>query len=116
MKLEGENVLLRVFVDSFQQWHHAALYEVIVERARRRNMAGATVLQGIEGFGMSGLILRERRWALANDHEVIVEVVDSGDKINAFLAEIEPMLKDAVVTTERARVVTYRHSAKGQQP
>lgn len=116
MKLEGEQVLLRIFLDSFQKWRFQPLFEVIVQRARQRGLAGATVLQGLEGFGMSGVILKERRWALANDHEVVVEIVDSSEKIDSFLSEIEPMLQNVIVTTERAHVVMYRRNgSKGDK-
>ncbi len=110
MKLEGEQVLLRIFVDSFQKWRFRPLFEVLVEHARHHGLAGATVLQGLEGFGMSGVILKEKRWALANAHELIVEIVDTREKIDAFLAEVEPMLQNVIVTTERAHVVMYRRN------
>jgi PII-like signaling protein len=115
MKLEGEQVLLRIFIDSFQKWHFRPLFEVIVDKARQRGLAGATVLRALEGFGMSGIILKERRWALVNDHEVTVEIVDTRENIEAFLAEIEPMLRNVIVTTERAHVLIYRRDQKGKK-
>ena len=54
MKLAGENVLLRIFVDTFKKWHHVPVYEAIIERARRDHLSGTTVLEGVEGFGQSG--------------------------------------------------------------
>ena len=110
MKLEGENVLLRIFINVFQRWHHHSAYEAIVERAHKEHMAGATVLEGLEGFGLNGVILKERAWRIANDREVIVEIVDTKEKIDSFLALIEPMLQDAIVTLERACVIYYRHN------
>jgi len=107
VKLEGESVLLRIFLDTFQKWHHRPVYEAIVVRARAELLAGATVLAALEGFGQSGHLLRESVWHLSNDREVIVEVVDTAEKIDAFLAAIEPMLGDAVVTLERAHVAFY---------
>jgi len=116
MKLEGERVLLRLFLDSFQKWRFRPLFEVIVDHARQCGLAGATVLRGLEGFGMSGVILQERRWALANDHELVVEIIDTREKIDAFLAGIEPMLQNVIVTTERARVVLYRGEPQKGSP
>ncbi|AXA36181.1 MAG: DUF190 domain-containing protein [Candidatus Hydrogenedentota bacterium] len=107
MKLEGEQVLLRIFVDSFRRYRHRPLYEAIVEHARRRGYAGATVFEGIEGFGMSGIFLKEKRWALANDREMVIELVDTPQRLDALLEELEPMLEDVVVTRERAKVVRY---------
>lgn len=108
MKLEGENVLLRIFLDTFQKWHHRPVYEAIVERAQAEHLAGATVLAALEGFGQNGQLHKESPWHLSNDREVIVEVIDTAEKIDGFLAEIEPMLQSAVVTLERAHVVLYR--------
>jgi len=112
MKLEGENVLLRIFLDTFRKWHHQPLYEAIVERARKDGMAGATVVEGIEGFGQNGKFLKDSAWHLSNNREVIVEIVDAPEKIDAFLQSIEPLLADAIVTTERAQVILYRHKEK----
>lgn len=108
MKLEGENVLVRIFLDVFQQWRHRPLYEVLVETARNHNMRGATVLEGIEGFGQKGPVLKENFWRVSNNREVIVELVDCRERIDSFLNLIEPMLQDAIVTQERAHVILYR--------
>ncbi len=113
MKLEGEKVLLRVFLDTFQKWHHRPVYEVLVERAQAERMAGATVLESLEGFGPQGEILRDSPWRLGNPREVIVEIVDTREKIEAFLTSVEPMLEDALVTLERAHVMIYRAERKG---
>lgn len=115
MKLEGENVLLRIFLDTFQTWHHRPLYEVMVEKARQEGLAGATVLEGLEGFGQRGQLLKERAWSLRNNREVVVEIVDASEKIEAFVTGIEPMLQDAIVTLERANVLHYRHEEGKKQ-
>ncbi len=109
----GEQVLLRVFLDTFQKHRHRPVYELLVERARSEGVAGATVLRGLEGFGQNGRILRESPWRLANDREVVVEFVDAPERIDAFLGSVEPLLQDAVVTLERAEVVFRRGCAEG---
>lgn len=109
MKLEGENVLLRVFLHTFQKWRHRPVYETIVMQARKEGLSGATVLAGVEGFGQNTGLLKEHTWQIANDREVIVEIVDTQDRIEAFLASIEPMLQDTIVTLERAHVIHYRN-------
>lgn len=114
MKLEGENVLLRIFINIFQKWHHRPVYEAIVETARKEQMSGATVLEALEGFGQNGNVLKENLMKLSSDREVIVEIVDTPEKIEAFLRTVEPMIRDAVVTTERAYVVHYRHAERGE--
>jgi len=113
MKLEGENVLLRIFLDTSVRWHHRPLYEALVEMARSEHLAGATVFEGVEGFGQGGHVLKSSAWHIVNPREVVVEIVDSAEKTRSFLAAAEPMLGDAVVTMERARVIHYR--TKGKQ-
>lgn len=107
MKLEGDQVLLRIFLNTFQQWHHRPLYEVIVEKARKEHMAGATALIGLEGFGQTGVLLKEHAWRLSNDREAVVELVDTAERIETFLGLIEPMLQDAIVTREKVHVLSY---------
>ena len=108
MKLEGENVLLRIFLDTYKKWRHVPAYEAIVEKARHEHMAGATVLECLEGFGQNGQMLRDNPWRLSNNREVVVEIVDKEEKIKKFLDLIEPMLGGAIATLERAHVVYYR--------
>jgi len=108
VKLEGEQTLLRFYLTSFVRWHYRPLHEAIVDAARRENMAGATVLQGIMGFGGGGVVLKERAWTLGNELPVIVEVVDTTERIDAFLEKVEPMIREGMVTLERARVISYR--------
>jgi len=77
-------------------------------------MSGATVLEGVEGFGQNRILLKENPWRIANDQEMIVEIVDTKEKIDTFLASIEPMLQDAIVTLECAHGVHYRSKGKGE--
>jgi uncharacterized protein len=114
MKLEGENVLVRFFVDTSRQWHRRPLYEALVELAHTHHLAGATVLEGVEGFGQRGHVLKESHWHVTNAREMIVEIIDTRHKAEAFLEIVEPMLGDTVVTLERAHVIHYR--TKGTEP
>jgi PII-like signaling protein len=115
MKLEGDRVLLRIFLNTFQKWHHRPLYEAIVEKARKERMAGATAFIGVEGFGQNGVLLQEHPWRLANDREVIVEVVDTEEKTDSFLSAIEPMLQDAIVTREKVHAISYRRKGESTE-
>jgi hypothetical protein len=112
MKLEGDQVLLRIFLNTFQKWHHRPLYEVIVESARKEHMAGATAFIGVEGFGQNGILLEEHPWQLTNDREVIVELVDTVEKTGAFLSLIEPIIQNAIVTKEKVHVISYRRKGE----
>jgi PII-like signaling protein len=110
VKLEGEQVLLRVHLSSFEKWHTGTLYEALVEKARRDRLSGATVLAGVEGFFGSGPMLGGKRHLLRLERPVVVEIVDSEEALQGFLAAVEPMLRgrSVLVTLERARVIHYR--------
>ncbi len=108
MTIEGEGKLLRIFIGENDQWNHRPLYEEIVNAARERNIAGATVLRGIEGYGRSSHLHTTRILRLSEDLPIIVEVVDSAEVIDAFLAEIDQMITGGMVTVERVEVRAYR--------
>lgn len=115
MKLEGEQVLLRMHLSNFTKWHTGPLYEALVGRARKEHLAGATVLSGVYGYVARGRFLGERLQALQVERPVVVEIVDQEEALQRFLAAVEPMLKGhaVLVTLERAQVVHYRSGEKG---
>ena len=108
MKLDAEQVLCRFHLSSFVRHHEEPLYQWIVETARHDGMQGATVLKGIMGLRPDGSVLRERRWAIAQELPVIVEVVDGPRRIESLLARVEPVFSEGEITLERAHVVFYR--------
>lgn len=108
MKLAGEGRLLRIFIGESDQWHHKPLYHEIVEMARREGMAGATVLRGIEGFGAHSRIHTTRILSLSEDLPLVVEVVDTTEKVRTFLERIDPMIGEGLVTVEPVEVHLYR--------
>jgi len=89
MKLAGEGLLVRIFIGESDRWDGASLYEAIVQRAREKGLAGATVLRGVEGFGAHNLIHTARIMRLAEDLPIIIEIVDQKEKIEAFLPELD---------------------------
>lgn len=115
MKLEGEQVLLRLHLSNFAKWHTGPLYEALVGRARKEHLAGATVLSGMFGYVDHGRILGEHPNALQVERPVVVEIVDEEEKLLRFLELVEPMITDhhTLVTLERAHVVHYRGGEKG---
>ena len=115
MKLEGEQVLLRMHLSNFARWHTGPLYEALVVRARKEHLAGATVLSGIFGYVDRGHVLGEHPNALQVERPVVLEIVDEEEKLMRFLELVEPMITDhhALVTLERAHVVHYRGGEKG---
>jgi len=105
--------LLRIFIGESNKHGRKPLYEWIVEQARSQGMAGATVLRGIQGFGANSLIHTTKILRLSEDLPVVVEIVETEEKIEAFLQSIDHAITDGLVTVEKARVRMYR--ANGRQ-
>jgi PII-like signaling protein len=108
MKLAGEGLLVRIFIGESDRWDGASLYEAIVQRAREKGLAGATVLRGVEGFGAHNLIHTARIMRLAEDLPMVIEIVDQKEKIEAFLPELDAMIPEGLVTLEPVQVIIYR--------
>jgi len=108
MKLEGEGLLLRVFVGENDRWHGRPLYEAIVTRSREAGLAGATVLRGLMGFGAKSRIHTAKILRLSEDLPIVVELVDTAEKIEKILPILDEMVADGMVTMEKVRVIAYR--------
>jgi PII-like signaling protein len=109
MERETEAVLLRLFIGESDHWDGKPLHTAIVEKARQEGLAGATVLRGLEGFGARSVIHTARLLDLSTDLPIVVEIVDTEEKVMAFLQTAEAMVKDGLATLEKVRVVFYRH-------
>ena len=112
MQLPNEAELLRIFIGESDKWHGRPLYEVIVEEARKRNMAGATVLKGTLGFGADSRIHTAKILRLSEDLPLVIEIVDKPERIAEFLPQLDTMIDEGLVTLEKVRVIAYRHSQK----
>jgi PII-like signaling protein len=108
MKIPEEGKLLRIFIGEQDKWQGAPLYEAIVMLARKEKMAGATVIRGCMGFGCKSHLHTAKILRLSEDLPMVVEIVDSAEKIDQFLGCISDMVKDGLVTLERANVIMYR--------
>jgi PII-like signaling protein len=106
-RLEGERTLMRIFIGESDRWHHQPLYEALVELFRREGFAGATVLKGVAGFGAASVLHTDRLLCLSQDLPVVIEVVDTEEKIATILPELDEMLQGGMVTLEKARVIRY---------
>ena len=106
--IEEAGQLLRVFIGEASRHGRLPLYEWIVQQARSQGLAGATVIRGILGFGANSRIHTAKILRLSEDLPVIVEIVDTPEKIEAFLEIIDPAIPVGMVTVEKARVRLYR--------
>lgn len=110
--MEGSAAILaRIYVGERDQWEGRPLYQAIVELFRERRLAGATVLRAIEGFGANAHLHTSRILRLSEDLPILVEVVDTEERLLPVLDEIGPMLGNGLVTTERVEVLVYRGGA-----
>jgi PII-like signaling protein len=107
MNIPKQAVLLRVFLGENDMHEGQPLYEAIVLRARELHLAGATVLRGAMGFGHSSRLHTAKILRLSEDLPLLIEIVDSEDKINAFLPDLDAMMTSGLVTMERVDVVQY---------
>ena len=113
MKLPYEAELLRIFIGEGDRFQGKPLYEAIVLEARRRGMAGATVLRGIMGFGADSRMHTAKILRISEDLPIVVEIVDKPDRIAEFLPELDQMIQEGLITLERAKVIAYRNSGEG---
>lgn len=115
MHIEGDATLLRIHVGEADKIGHKSLYQAIVETARDEGLAGATVLRGIQGFGLSARMRSSRILDLSTDLPVVVEIIDKEDKIRDFMEHVSRLMEDAesggLVTMEKAHVIRYLHGA-----
>jgi len=103
-------MLLRIFIGESDQFGDRPLYEAIVLKAREMHLAGATVLRGPMGFGQSSLLHTAKILRLSVDLPLIIEIVDSEEKINTLLPALEDMIGSGLVTLEKVQVLQYGKS------
>jgi uncharacterized protein len=108
MQIPHEAILLRIFIGESDRWQHKPLYEAIVLAARESHLAGATVLRGPMGFGKTSRLHTAKILRLSMDLPLVIEIVDSEEKINAFLPILDKMMTGGLVTLEKVKVIDYR--------
>jgi len=114
MQIPDDAVLLRIFIGESDRWNHQPLYEAIVLKARELHLAGATVLRGPMGFGAASRIHTAKILRLSMDLPMVIEIVDTEEKVNALLPFLDEMMGGGLVTLEKIKVIHYR-GAPGQQ-
>jgi PII-like signaling protein len=112
MKIPAQGKLLRIFIGEMDRWQGKPLYEAIVFLAKKEGMAGATVLKGLMGFGCKSRMHTAKLLRLSEDLPLVIEIVDSEEKIAGFLPRIDAMVSEGLVTLEKADVIMYRAGGK----
>jgi PII-like signaling protein len=113
MQIPQDAVLLRIYLGESDRYQHHPLYEAIVLKARERHLAGATVLRGPMGFGADSRIHTAKILRLSMDLPMVIEIVDSEAKVNAFLPDLEKMMGGGLVTLEKVKVLHYQTGRSG---
>ena len=112
-ELSGEAMVLRIYIGDDDAYGDRPLADVIVTEARTRNMAGATAIRGILGYGLSKHIHRTDL-VLSHDLPVVIEIIDSASKIDAFIAVVKPMLGAGLMTRQSVSVLHYGATTSGK--
>jgi hypothetical protein len=113
MEVPHDAALLRIFTSVIDRYGNEPLHSAIIAKAREQHLAGATVLRGVAGFGPSGHLHKLSHFPLTLRIPLIIEIVDSEDKIDSFLPLLDEMMESGLVTIEKAKVLQYgRHRAR----
>jgi len=111
-KFEGERTLMRVHIGESDKWHGKPLHDAIVQLLRKEGFSGATVLRGVGGYGGSSVYHTDKLLRLSQDLPIIVEVVESTERIDAILPRLGGMIEGGLITLEKVRVILYRAAKK----
>jgi len=115
--LDGEQLLVRIFIGDFDKWHHQPLHRALLDRLRREGFAGATVFHGVAGFGAASVIHTSSIDALSADLPIVIEVVDDEAHMNKLVPILDEMITGgALITMERVRVLKYAAGVRGSLP
>jgi PII-like signaling protein len=111
--LDGEQVLVRVFLGESDRWKHRPLPDALLERLRKQGFAGATVFRGVAGFGAHSVVHTANILRLSQDLPVVIEIVDTDAKVQELLPILDEMVPEGLVTMEKVRVLLYRTHRSG---
>lgn len=111
-KFEGERTLMRIHIGESDKWHGKPLYEAIVEMLRKEGFSGATVLRGVAGYGGSSVYHTDKILRLSQDLPIVLEVIESTERIEQILPRLDEMVDGGLVTLEKVRVILYRPAKK----
>jgi PII-like signaling protein len=111
--LSGEQSLVRIFIGKDDKWHHQPLFIALVERLRKEGFAGATVFQGVAGFGPRSVMHTAHILRLSEDLPILIELVDTEERVEQLVPILDEMVNEGLVTIEKVRVLKY---AAGSRP
>ena len=114
--LDGEQVLVRIFIGESDRWRHQPLSIALLERLRKEGFAGATVFQGVAGFGARSVLHTAHLLRLSEDLPVVIEVVDSAERVERLVPILDEMVAEGLVTLEKARVLKYAPGTRPLEP
>ena len=114
MQLPEDAVLLRIYVGESDRWQHQPLYEAIVLKVRELHLAGATVLRGPMGFGAASRIHTAKILRLSMDLPIVIEIVDTDEKVQALLPFLDEMMGGGLVPLEKIKVIHYREGKENR--
>jgi PII-like signaling protein len=106
-RLTGTALRVTIFIGENDTWHHKPLFSEIVHRAHKAGLAGASVFRGIEGFGASSLIHTTRLLSLSEDLPVAIVIVDTEDRVRAFLPQLDELVTEGLVILDECEVIRY---------
>jgi len=106
-KIEGEQVLMRIFIGESDKWQRRPLHSALLELFRAKHLAGATVLRGVAGFGPRSILHTAGILKLSADLPLVIEVVDSQEHLDAVLPDVDRMMTGGLITMEKVRVLRY---------
>lgn len=112
---KGERTLMRVHVEEQDKFGGKPVYECVVQLLRERHFAGATAYRAIQGFGATGHLHQQATWSITTDCPVVIECVDTDEKIQSILPELDRMIGGGVITLERVRVILYRKNLPAEE-
>lgn len=116
MRLTGRALRVTIFIGENDTWHHKPLYAEIVHRAHAAGLAGASVFRGIEGYGASSLIHTSRLLSLSEDLPLAIVIVDSEDRVRAFLPQLDELVAEGLVILDDCEVIRYVGREKPEKP
>ena len=111
-KFQGERTLMRIHIGESDKWHGQPLHQAIVGMLRKEGFSGATVLRGVAGYGGSSVYHTDKLLRLSQDLPIIVEIVESPERIEAILPRLDEMVEGGLITLEKVRVILYRPAKK----